>query len=115
MVVFKLPDIQQLGQHLNEKHCQRHNGPEGRVLLTKVTSSYTNLDQIPKFKISTKHQYFDQTLTLNLDQTTTSKHHQASAAKYLPNFSFKISLELQLQTLDQSSKILIKLQFQNFA
>ena len=45
------------------KHCQRHNGPEGWVLLTKVTSSYTNLDQIPKFKISTKHQHLDQTLT----------------------------------------------------
>ena len=34
------------------KHCQRHNGPEGQVLLTKVTSwdqitsSYTNLDKI---------------------------------------------------------------------
>ena len=24
--------------HLLNKHCQRHNGPEGRVLLTKVTS-----------------------------------------------------------------------------
>jgi len=35
----------------NIKHCQRHNGPEGWVLLTKVTSlghitnSHTNLDQ----------------------------------------------------------------------
>ena len=34
------------------KHCQRHNGPEGRVQLTKVacighiTNSNTNLDQI---------------------------------------------------------------------
>ena len=27
------------------KHCQRHNGPEGWVLLTKVTSSNTNLGQ----------------------------------------------------------------------
>ena len=50
------------------KHCQRHNGPEGWVHLSKVTSwshiksSYTNLDQISssefwpriKFKISTK-------------------------------------------------------------
>ena len=52
------------------KHCQRHNGPEGWVLLTKVTSlghitsSYTNLDQTSSesrpstnFKISTKHQH----------------------------------------------------------
>ena len=35
---------------LDIKHCQRHNGPEGWVLLNKVTSlghitsSYTNLD-----------------------------------------------------------------------
>ena len=49
------------------KHCQRHNGPEGWVLLTKVTSlghitsSYTNLDQTSSeswprtnFKILTK-------------------------------------------------------------
>ena len=57
--------------HHNLKHCQRHNGPEGWVLLTKVTSlghitsSYTNLDQTSSesrpstnFKISTKHQHF---------------------------------------------------------
>ena len=56
------------------KHCQRHNGPEGWVLLPKVTSlghitsSYTNLDQTfsesrpsTNFKISTKHQHFDKT------------------------------------------------------
>ena len=74
-----------------EKHCQRHNGPEGWVLLTKVTSSYTNLDQIPKFKISTKHQHFDQTLT----------------SKSWPNIHFITSPSL-------SSKILTKFQFQNF-
>ena len=52
------------------KHCQRHNGPEGWVLLTKVTplghitSSYANLDQTSSesrpstnFKTSTKHQH----------------------------------------------------------
>ena len=56
------------------KHCQRHNGPKGWVLLTKltsfghITSSYTNLDQTSSeswpstnFKISTKHQHFDKT------------------------------------------------------
>ena len=56
------------------KHCQRHNGPEGWVLLTKatslghITSSYTNLDQTSSesrpstnFKISIKHQHFDKT------------------------------------------------------
>ena len=77
---------------LYTKHCQRHNGPEGWVLLTKVTSSYTNLDQIPKFKISTKHQHFDQTLT----------------SYSWPNNHFITSPSL-------SSKTLTKLQFQNFA
>ena len=39
-----------------QKHCQRHNGPEGWVLITKVsylghiTSSQTNLDQISSSK-----------------------------------------------------------------
>ena len=56
------------------KHCQRHNGPEDWVLLTKVTSlghitsSNTNLNQTSSesrpcinFKISTKHHHFDKT------------------------------------------------------
>ena len=56
------------------KHCQRHNGPEGWVLLIKLTSFghmtsfYTNLDQTSSeswpstnFKISTKHQHLDKT------------------------------------------------------
>ena len=84
------------------KHCQRHNGPEGWVLLTKVTSlghitsSNTNLDQTSSesrpcinFKISIKHHHFDKTKpesrpTMNLiakikhqqqnnDQTSASK------------------------------------------
>ena len=55
------------------KHCQRHNGPEGWVLVTKVnslgriTSSQTNLDQISSsysrrssnFKTSTQYEHFD--------------------------------------------------------
>ena len=55
------------------KHCQRHNGPEDWVPLTKVTSWghiknwNTNLDQISfsesrpsiNFKISSKHQHLD--------------------------------------------------------
>ena len=61
---------------LTKKHCQRHNGPEGWALLTKVTSlghitnSYTNLDQTSSesrqstnFKVLTKYQHFDKTLT----------------------------------------------------
>ena len=46
-----------------KKHCQRHNGPEGWVLLTKVTSSgyitssYTNLDQTSsEFRPTSKYQ-----------------------------------------------------------
>ena len=80
-----------------QKHCQRHNGPEGWVLLTKETSSYTNLDQIPKFKIFrpnfnikilTKHSLHNLTKPQqqNTDQTSVSK----------------VSLELQLQTLGQT-------------
>ena len=51
------------------KHCQRHNGPEGWVLVTKVTylghitNYHTNLEQTSSesrpstnYKISTKHQ-----------------------------------------------------------
>ena len=51
------------------KHCQRHNGPEGWVLVTKVTylghitNYHTNLGQTSSesrpstnYKISTKHQ-----------------------------------------------------------
>ena len=95
-----------------EEHYQRHNGPKGWVLLTKVTSlgyitsSYTNLlDQAstsksqpnisistrPSFRISTKIRLH------NLNQ--------ASAAKYWPNFSFRsnqISPELKLQNFDQT-------------
>ena len=52
-----------------KKHCQRHNGPEGWVLVTKVTylghitNYHTNLEQTSSesrpstnYKISTKHQ-----------------------------------------------------------
>ena len=52
-----------LGLFVLEKHCQRHNGPEGWVLVTKVTSlghitsSQTNLDKISFiFIISSKQQ-----------------------------------------------------------
>ena len=81
---------------LGSKHCQRHNGPEGWVLLTKVTSlghitsSYTNLDQTssksrpstnsnstksqPNISISTKLKLknLQQTYLQNLDQDWTS-------------------------------------------
>ena len=49
------------------KHCQRHNGPEGWVHITK--SHFTNLEHITisesrlsiNFKISTKQQHLDKT------------------------------------------------------
>ena len=56
------------------KHCQRHNGPEGWVL---IESSKTNLDQIS---------------SQNLDQASTSKSQ--------PNIS--LSIKLKLQNLDQN-------------
>ena len=73
-IISHLNLFPQLSWYPWKKHCQRHNGPEGWVLLTKVTplghstKSYTNLDQTSSesrpstnFKISTKHQHFDKT------------------------------------------------------
>jgi len=72
------------------KHCQRHNGTEGWVLLTKVSSlgrianSYTNLDQIlPEDQLQ------------NLNQTL--KPCPQSLNKNLtlwPNFTFQICTKL---------------------
>ena len=56
------------------KHCQKHNGPEGWVL---ISSPKTNLDQIS---------------SQNLDQASTSKSQ--------PNIS--LSIKLKLQNLDQN-------------
>ena len=77
------------------KHCQRHNGPEGWVLLTKVTSPYTNLDQIPKFKISTKYQLHDLTKPQqeNTDQTLVSK--------FCLNLNFKLFTKPCAQSRDK--------------
>ena len=93
------------------KHCQRHNGPEGWVLLTKVTplghitSSNTNLNQTSSesrpcinFKISTKHHHFDKTKpesrpTMNLIAKTKHQqqnNNQTSASKSCRNINFKI-------------------------
>ena len=98
------------------KHCQRHNGPEGWVLLTKITS-FVISKFLHKFwsnfisRISTKHQLQNlnqiSAFRLNLNfkiltkpsfriSTKIKLHNlnQASAAKYWPKFSFKISPEL---------------------
>ena len=108
------------------KHCQRHNGPEGGVLFTKVTSfrSYhkffysqilikfhlqildyasTSKSQ-PNIRISTKSKVKILTKPSFRILTENKLHNlnQGSAAKYWVNFSFKISPELQLQNLDQT-------------
>ena len=93
------------------KHCQRHNGPEGWVHLTKVTSwghitsSNTNLDQIHlqnldlastsqlNISISNKLKILTKIQLHNLYKT--------SAAKCWTNSSFEILPKLQLLNLDQ--------------
>ena len=111
---------------MKPKHCQRHNGPEDWVHLTKVTSwghitnSNTNLDQISSseywpstnFKISTsanisistklKIQDIDQTWIQNLDQDSTSLPLQNISSKILNKLLLQILPELQLQNLDQT-------------
>ena len=89
--------------NLDLKHCQRHNGPEGWVLLCHIASFHTNLDQIApsesqpsiNFKISTKLKHFEK------------------------NLNFKILTKIKLHSSQPptsiNSKILIKLQFQNLA
>ena len=99
----------------NKKTCQRHKGPEGWVQLTKVT--YWVVSQLQTqilikfiFRISTKHQLLSKTSAspINLKFKILTKHsfristkmkthnlNQASAERYWPNFSFKISPEFQ--------------------
>ena len=107
-----------LGNHISDKnkHCQKHNGLEGWVLLTKITS-FVISKFLHKFwsnfisRISTKHQLQNlnqiSAFRLNLNfiiltkpsfriSTKIKLHNlnQASAAKYWPKFSFKILPEL---------------------
>ena len=75
------------------KHCQRHNGPEDWVHLTKVTSWghiknwYTNLDQISSSESRTKHQL------QNFKQTSASRLNLKF--KILSKPSFRISTKIQ--------------------
>ena len=101
-----------------KKHCQRHNGPEGWVLLTKVTSWghiknwHTNLDQISSSESRTKHQLqnFKQTSASRLNlkfkilsriSTKIQLHnlYKTSATKYRPNSSFKFCLNFNFKIL----------------
>ena len=103
----------------NKKHCQRHNGPEGWVL---ITSSNTNLDQISSsesrpsiiFKISTKHQPLHKTWFSkswpNLASESwprfnciTSTKHQQNKNWLTSNFNFKIFTKYCAQSLNKRS------------
>jgi len=61
----------------------------------QITSSYTNLDQIPKFKISTKYQLHDLTKPQqeNTDQTLVSK--------FCLNLNFKLFTKPCAQSRDK--------------
>ena len=105
------------------KHCQRHNGPEDWVHLAKVASwshiksSNINLDHIPSsesricinkksqpnISISTKLKFKILTKPSFRISTKIQLHnlYKTSAAKWWTNSSFKILPELQLQNLDQ--------------
>ena len=118
--------LQRITSTTSQKHCQRHNGPKGWVLLTKVTyfshitRSNTKFDQISSseywpstnFKISTsanisistklKIQDIDQTWLQNLDQDSTSLPLQNISSKILNKLLLQILPELQLQNNDQT-------------
>merc|ERR1712012_1274905 len=83
---------------INNKHCQRHDGPRGLVLSTKYLHQViSQVDQNSasksqphlSIKISTKH------LPQSIDQTSTSK--------ILPKFNLKVFNENILQNHDQTS------------
>ena len=94
------------------KHCQRHKGPEGWVLLTKVTYFSHITRSNTNFKISTsanisistklKIQDIDQSWLQNLDQDSTSLPLQNISSKILNKLLLQILPELQLQNIDQS-------------
>ena len=92
-----------LSQDNDEKHCQRHNGPEGWVL---ITSSNTNLDQISSsesrpsiiFKISTKHQ--------PLHKTWASKSWPNLASESWPRLNFITTWSISSKTMTKPRFIL---------
>ena len=73
----------------DSKHCQRHNGHK-----SWSNFNFRNLTKL-KLKIFTKPSF------RILAKIQLCKLNQTSAAKYWPNFSFKISPELQFQNLDK--------------
>ena len=86
------------GGDLCNKHCQRHNGPEGWVLLTKViclghiiSNTWSNFI----FRITTKHQL------QNLNRTSSSRLNLNF--KIFTKRSFRISTKIQPYNLNQTS------------
>ena len=88
----------------NEKHCQRHNGPEGWVHITKVTSwvnitiSNTNLDQISSSESWLKNQFLNQTSA----SLSNSKSRPNIASESRPRFNFITSTKHQHQNAEQT-------------
>ena len=70
---------------VKDKHCQRHNGPEGWVHLTKVTY-WGHITSSNIFRISTKHQLLSQTSASPINLTF----------KILTKPSFRILTKMQL-------------------
>ena len=85
------------------KHCQRHNGPEGWVL---ITSSNTNLDQIssseswPSINQTSASRLNLKFKILSRISTKIQLHnlYKTSATKYRPNSSFKFCLNLNFKS-----------------
>ena len=101
VILAKIIDIRLQEDASYDKHGQRHNGPEGWLLLTKetslrhITSSYTNLDQISSSEISTKHQL------QNLNQMSAFQLNLIFIMFTKPYF--RISTKIKLHSLNQAS------------
>ena len=104
----------------NIKHCQRHNGPEGWVLLTKVTSlghitSSQTFSQTLKFsnifRISTKHQLQNLKQTSAFQLNLKLKSWPNLASESWPRFNFVTSTKHQHSAVN--FKILTKPWAQN--
>ena len=129
-VLWANPGYDQWWPCRDVKHCQRHNGPEGWVQLTKLTwwvIQHVQTQILIKFHLQNLDQALTSKSQQNISISTKSKVkilskpsfkiltkiqlrnlNQTSAAKYWPNFSFKISPKLQLQNLDQVLKVWTK-------
>ena len=96
------------------KHCHRHNGPEGRVQLNKVTSlglitsSNTSLDQISSSDRPTKHQ------PQNLDQTSASRLNLRFKILTKPNFITSTKHQREITDQTPASEHCLRAVFQSW-